>query len=194
MRTIGSLINQARKRRKISIAALSQKTKIKPRYISAIEREEWQVIPNFAIATGFVRNIAGVVGIDPETAVAILRRDFQEQPKHTFTQPRALWTPKTTVILLSIVVAFALIFYLARQYLTYVAPPPLYAEAKRNGESVEIFGKTDKEASVLINGEPVLVEEDGAFKISFTASSGQFLTVEALSRSGKATKKEIIVP
>lgn len=194
MKSIGSLIKEGRKRRRLSIDRLSQQTKIKPRYIRAMEKEEWQIIPNFAVARGFIQNVAAAVGIDPETAAALLRRDFQEKKTSPVTARQIWWTPRITVTLFSVVVAGAVLFYLTSQYLTYVAPPPLSAQVVKNGGAVVISGKTDKEASVLVNGEPALVQDDGTFKISVNAKDGDSLTIEALSRSGKATKKEVVVP
>ena len=197
MRTVGYFIREARQRRKLSLVRLAQKTKIKSRYIAAIEKEQWQTIPNFVTASGFVRNIAGALEIDTEHAVALLRRDFQEprQASYSVSTPRVVWTPKTTLILLSLVTVFLLTFYLVRQYLTYVAPPPLSARMHKNGgNAIEVSGNTDKEASVLVNNEPVLVTENGTFQLTITADSGQSLTIEARSRGGKTTKREIVVP
>lgn len=193
MRTIGNLIKQTRIKRKISVDHLSQKTKIKPRYIWAIEKEEWQVIPNFTTAAGFVRNIAQALSIDTVTAVALLRRDFQEFPKMTVSTPRVFWTPKTTTILLLITFCLLLVIYLTRQYLIFIAPPPLSINTTRNGEKVEISGKTSQEAGVLVNGEAVLVDENGSFTMTFLSKEGDLVKIEALSRSGKATTKEITI-
>lgn len=192
MRSIGNLIRQARTKKKISVDHLSQKTKIKTRYIWAIEKEEWQVIPNFATAAGFVRNIAQALSIDSVTAVALLRRDFQESPKITVSTPRVFWTPKTTTILLLITFCLLLITYLTRQYLIFMAPPPLSISNTRNGERVEISGKTSPEASALVNGEAVLVDETGSFTMTLLVGEGDLIKIEALSRSGKVTTKEII--
>lgn len=196
MKTIGKVLWEARKKKKISISRLSEKTKIKAEFLRGIEKENWHIFPNFAVTRGFVRNFATVVGVDLQTAEALLRRDFQaekETPK--ITTPRIIWTPKITIVTFSTIVVVLLSIYIIHQYLTYAAPPPLSLESpKKNGNMVEISGSTRRDAQVLINNEPVLVADDGSFHIELSAKTGEILKIEALSRAGKATKKEIIVP
>lgn len=195
MRSIGSIIKQARARKKLSIAKLSYRTKIKQNYILAIEQEKWNLLPSLAVAQGFVKNIAGVVGVDKEVAAALLRRDFQERQEAKARETMVVWTPKATIIAASLVVAFFLGFYLFRQYATYASPPPLtLSEIKRSGDAVVFFGKTHENAQVLVGDEAVLVNDNGNFQVTISAKSGDKLTIQALSRSGKATKKEIIIP
>ncbi|MBI4057891.1 helix-turn-helix domain-containing protein [Candidatus Microgenomates bacterium] len=196
MRTFGSFFNQARRRRNLSVTKLAQKTKIKPHYIAALEKEQWHVFPNFTIARGFVYTIAGTIGVDPETAIAILRRDFQEQKKvREVYSPKVVWTPRLTLVFVFGIATVLLTGYLVSQYITYVAPPSLsLGEVVRSGETVKVLGKTNEEVSILVNGEPVLVDDDGMFSVMLSVGSGEKLILEARSRSGKATKKEIVVP
>lgn len=195
MRSIGNIIKQARARKKLSIARLSSRTKIKQNYILAIEKEQWGVLPSLAVAQGFVKNIAGVVGVDGEMATALLRRDFQERKETKTHETVVVWTPKATIVTLSLVAAIFLGFYLFRQYSTFAAPPPLtLGEIKRDGNAVTFSGKTNENAQVLVGDEAILVDDNGNFQVTISINSGDRLTIQALSRSGKATKKEMIVP
>ena len=197
MTTIGDFFHQARKRMKFSIATLSQKTKIKTRYITAIENEQWHIFPSFTVARGFVHALASTVDVDPQVAIALLRRDFQEQKTSPINVSPAVvvWTPKLTLFLLVFISILLLGGYLVRQYVSYVAPPPLdVSNIQRKGNSLEVTGQTNKEASVLVNGEPVLVDDHGTFSITIIASVGESVFIEALSRSGKATQKKVVVP
>lgn len=194
MRTVGKLLKEARRRRKISVARLSEKTKIKEQFLVAIEQEQWRVLPNFATALGFVRNVAVKVGISPETAAALLRRDFPPEVAQKESGQVVLWTPQATKILAIFLITSAILFYLIRQYISFVAPPQLSLVVVKNEKGVEISGKTSPQASVLIAGEPVLVEKDGSFKINLSGQTGEELVVESFSRVGKATKKKVIIP
>lgn len=195
MRNIGALIKQARTRKKLSVQKLAAKTKIKQNYILAIEKEQWGLLPNLAVAQGFVKNIAQVVGVDREIAAALLRRDFQESQQVKVQETTVVWTPKATIIAASLVVTIFLGFYLFHQYSTYAAPPPLnIGGVKRDEGVVRVSGKTNENAQVLVGEEAVLVDDNGNFQVTISAKPGDKLTVQALSRSGKATKKEIIVP
>ncbi|MBI4059006.1 helix-turn-helix domain-containing protein [Candidatus Microgenomates bacterium] len=194
MKTLGEIIQEARKKHRVSIDRLSFATKIKPRYILAIEKGEWQMVPNFAVARGFVRNIAGAVGVSEELALALLRRDFAEEEKVETVVPRAIWTPRLTIAAVAVFTIGLLVFYLTKQYLVYAVPPPLTVGMERKGDSVLIKGTTNADSRVVINNEVVLVEDNGSFQFNLTAQTGTTLTIEALSRSGKATRKEVAIP
>lgn len=204
MRTIGEVLSQARKRKKISIRRLSQITKIKEEFLQAIESGDWQRLSEFTVTAGFVRNFAQNVGIDPKIALAILRRDFPKESKVAKPFEMSLsaptfWTPRTTLFVAISLVTLALSFYLIRQYLTFVAAPQLGILAPSQNQEfeereVEVLGKTSPQASVRVNNQPVLVDEKGFFKTKIVVSSGiQNITIQSQSRSGKKTEKIITV-
>lgn len=195
MRSVGSIIKEARARRKLSVQRLASRTKIKQSYILAIEAEQWNLLPSLSVTQGFVKNIAVALGVDGEEAAALLRRDFQEKQQEKVVRRTVIWTPRTTVITIAAIVVIFLGFYLLRQYSTYAAPPPLtLSEIKREGDIVTFSGKTNENAQILVNDEAVLVSDDGKFEVKISAKSGDKLVVQSLSRSGRATKKEITVP
>lgn len=194
MQTVGKLLKDARTKKKLSISRLSRETKIKEKFLRAIEEEDWHALPSFAATAGFVRSVSLAIKIDPQRALALLRRDFQQKevlPKKT---RHITWTPRLTATVVSLFGILLLFGYLGSQYLAYQTPPPLEVETKREGNQVVITGKTNKEAQMLLNNEPILVGDDGAFKVTIKAEQGTVLTLESRSRSGKSTKKELSAP
>lgn len=202
MKTVGQFLAYHRKKKKISLARLSAKTKIKERFLQAVEEEEWQVLPSYAVTAGFVRNMAIAISANQETALALLRRDWagEDLPAGKAGQKVAkrrifFWQPRLTTTLALVAAGGAIAIYLAVQYINFSTPPPLHISGiERQDNYVEITGKTDKEASVLINSQAVLVDEAGNFKIKIKAQSGQVLKIESRSLSGKSRAKEITVP
>ena len=195
MRSIGSIIKEGRIRKKLSIQKLSSKTKIKQSYILAIETEQWNVLPSLSVTQGFVKNIAGALGIDSEQAAALFRRDFEVRQQVEIQRKPAVWTPRATAItILGIMIVF-LTFYLFRQYSAYAAPPPLtLGEVTKDGDVVQFSGKTNENAQILVNDAAVLVNDDGSFQVKISAKRGDKLIIQALSRSGRANRREITVP
>lgn len=198
MNTVGKILSRERRKRRFSLAKLSERTKIKEQYLRAIEKEEWGSLPNFATTQGFVKNVAAVLGTNPETSIALLRRDWEErnEKKETKKTHATLWTPKTTTITIILLGTLMISFYLLQQYKTFTAPPPLnISGVEKTTNGIKISGQTTSEAQVLINDEPLLVDKNGNFSITITQLlPGEKLTIESRSRSGKSTKKEIIVP
>ncbi|MET0558276.1 MAG: helix-turn-helix transcriptional regulator [Solirubrobacterales bacterium] len=71
---VGATLREARNRRKIDLAEVEAATKIRVRYLRAIENEEWEHLPGDAYARPFVRTYAAYLGLDAERLTEQLRR------------------------------------------------------------------------------------------------------------------------
>ncbi|MDD4336078.1 MAG: helix-turn-helix domain-containing protein [Firmicutes bacterium] len=67
---IGVLLRGAREARGMSLADVSEITKIRSKYLDAIERGEFAMIPGEVYLKGFIRNYADCVGLDGGQVVA----------------------------------------------------------------------------------------------------------------------------
>lgn len=196
MKPVGEVLKEARLSKGISLTSISRSTKIKEKFLLALENSDWGEFPSFTTAQGFTRNYAGAVGIDPETAVALLRRDFPGLQAPTRSSEISLqktsnWTPKTTVLVAVGVTLLLLGWYLTNQYLTFAAAPPLEVKkftVKEDTNQIIISGKTAPGISLEINGRAVLVEDDGTFNLEISRSGvGSAVEIRARSRTGKET-------
>lgn len=61
---VGQTLRAARKRRRIELAQVEAATKIRGRFLLAIENEEWDALPGEAYASGFIRTYAAYLGLD----------------------------------------------------------------------------------------------------------------------------------
>jgi hypothetical protein len=61
---VGATLSAARKRRKIDLSEVEEATKIRGRFLRAIENEEWDVLPGNAYARSFIRTYADFLGLD----------------------------------------------------------------------------------------------------------------------------------
>lgn len=205
MKTIGSILKSARKRHGLKIENLESKTKIKSEFIKALEKESWQELPEFAVVSGFVKNIANELGLNQEETMAFLRRDYPPRKPQINPKPdvqltdRFSWSPRLTFIAGISALAFLIIFYLGFQYWQFTRPPSLQIlEPEQNtlvsaGELV-VRGKTKKGASVEVNNQPALVDEQGNFEtIVEVDPETSEIQVKAVSRSGQQTLKKIAI-
>lgn len=198
MITIGKFLNTERVSRKISLESLERKTKIKKEFLEALEKENWQLLPEFPVVLGFVKNIAKTLAVDSNKAVALLRRDYP--PRVVSLNPKPLvsrrfaWSPKLTLIfgiILAVVVVFG---YLGYQAYRFLSPPSLVLLEPKEGETVKIgevlvLGKTDVDATVVVNNQPVVVNQDGTFEARLLVDKNTSeIAVEAKSRAGKISK------
>ena len=93
MAEIGSLLRETRIRNKIDITTVEEATKIRAKYLRALENEEWVVLPGPTYVKTFLRTYAQFLGLDPRLLVDEYSARFEE-PEHlevpAFAQPRRI--------------------------------------------------------------------------------------------------------
>jgi cytoskeleton protein RodZ len=70
---IGDTLSEARTRRGVDLEEIQAATGIRPRYLRAIEQEDWDVLPEEFYARSFIRKYAVFLGVDPDPLVAEYR-------------------------------------------------------------------------------------------------------------------------
>ena len=83
MNELGQMLREARESQGISLAEAEAQTRIRQKFIAAMEAETWNLLPNDVTARGFLRKYAVYLGLDEE---AILQR-FQSRTKQPAPQP-----------------------------------------------------------------------------------------------------------
>ncbi len=66
---IGSSLREARVRQGLDFPELEQLTKIRPKYLRALEDERFDILPAPTYVRGFLRSYADALGLDPEPFV-----------------------------------------------------------------------------------------------------------------------------
>ncbi len=79
---IGDRLRQARRKQNISINELQKQTKIQKRYLEAIERGAFDVLPGEYYVRSFIREYAAAVGEDGDYLVAVFdgKDSFEKEP------------------------------------------------------------------------------------------------------------------
>jgi Helix-turn-helix domain len=80
MADIGSTLRETRIREKIDITAVETATKIRTKYLRALENEEWAVLPGPTYVKSFLRTYAEFLGLDAHMLVEEYRARY-EQPE-----------------------------------------------------------------------------------------------------------------
>ena len=71
---VGNKLREARARRKLSLEEVEAETKIRVRYLEAIENEEWDQLPEDAYARAFIRTYGRFLGLDGDRLADEQRR------------------------------------------------------------------------------------------------------------------------
>jgi transcriptional regulator with XRE-family HTH domain len=131
MGKLGELLRQARQERGVSLAQAEEATRIRRKFLAALEEEDYATLPGGVYVKGFLRNYATYLGLDSEEVLKIYREAEAAAAAPTEVQappklPRALpqvnfgWVMGTGLVLL-----FALgMLSLFRQYTSRTLPAP----------------------------------------------------------------------
>lgn len=74
---IGSDLRRARTRREIDLSEVEAATRIRARFLRAIEDEEWDALPGGVYTRGFIRTYANFLSLDGDRLAEDYRRDVE---------------------------------------------------------------------------------------------------------------------
>ncbi len=202
MKTVGGILREARVSRHYSLEQVEAATKIRCKFLEAIESDDYSKLPSLAYAKGFVKNYSAYLGLDSDTVLAFFRRQTSEIPRATLlpkgmteplNKPWFYLTPGRFLGLVIALLATVFLFYFGVQYRRLNQSPRLTIESPKDqtmttDKRVDVLGQTDPDATVTVNGFSVVVRSDGKFFSQVVLETGvNTLTVVATSRFGKAT-------
>lgn len=200
MRTVGQLLKEERLKKGFSLEQVEKSTKIRARFITAIETDDYAHMPAAPYLQGFVKNYSDFLGLRTSTIMALLRRQFtlkDRQKRETIEEPltESGWklTPNKVILVFVVILIGVLFSYFYSQYRMLHAPPPLALESPKQDaitreETIAVFGTTDHDATLTVNNEPVLISNEGKFykDVNLTVG-GNTITVIVTSRVGEKT-------
>jgi cytoskeleton protein RodZ len=86
MPDIGETLREARMRRRIDMAEVEAATKIRAKYLRALENEEWSLLPGPTFVKTFLRTYAEYLELDARSLVEEYKQRF-ERPAHGESAP-----------------------------------------------------------------------------------------------------------
>lgn len=123
MRSVGSYLRENRESRGITLEEAARVTRIGKNYLTALEEETFDSLPNMAYAKGFLRAYAAFLGLSGDEIVAMYERDGSAPAHHPAAEKadssraetgklkasrRGRWIVSS--VLLAMVVMFAYLF------------------------------------------------------------------------------------
>jgi transcriptional regulator with XRE-family HTH domain len=77
MPAIGDTLREARMRQKLDIADVEERTKIRAKYLRALENEEFGLLPGSTFVKTFLRTYAEALGLDPHALLNEYRANYE---------------------------------------------------------------------------------------------------------------------
>jgi len=203
MKTAGQILKENRQKKKVKLDQVAQGTKIRKRYLVALEKDNYQLFSSIVTIKGFLRNYAQFLGSNPEKILAVFKRDYRQTQgqKLIFQSKTNLyrqfgWSPKKTLVLIVVLFVIALLSYLGYQYYAFLGRPGLEIYSPTDSqqateEQIIVKGKTNPDNSVAINGYLIRLDDQGEFNYRLRLISGENkIVVEVTNRLGRKTRQE----
>jgi hypothetical protein len=86
MSEIGATLREARMRARIDVSEIEAQTKIRAKYLRALENEEWGLLPGPTFVKSFLRTYAQALGLDGKALVEEYRLEH-ERPSDAMLEP-----------------------------------------------------------------------------------------------------------
>jgi len=75
---IGATLREAREQAHLDIMDFESRTKIRAKYLRALEDEEWSLLPGYTFTKGFLRTYADMLGLDGRALVDEFKRQYRD--------------------------------------------------------------------------------------------------------------------
>lgn len=203
-KTVGQKLAQARRRQKLSLDDVEEATRIRARYLEAIERDDYRHLPSSVYLVGFLSSYAELLELSPEEIIKQYKKERGAQPdarKSATVRPideldkqKFAITPKTIIWVSAILTVLLLFGYLGWQWKKFSSPPPIEVLSPKTEEvstdKIILRAVTAETAEVSINGHSISVDDSGNFKQEIGLRRGvNTIEIKAKNRIGKETVK-----
>lgn len=168
---VGETLQLARERKGVDLFRAERDTKIRLRYLSALEDSDYDELPAAVYTKGFLRNYAIYLGLDPDELLEHWREEMDAlraaehvavaPPPQPLIEPggrRLTLTPAMLVAGLVVVVIVAFVGYIGFQLLRYAATTPITLTnpanvvSEVNSQSIVLAGTSSSGAAIVITG------------------------------------------
>ncbi|MFA6492851.1 MAG: helix-turn-helix domain-containing protein [Patescibacteria group bacterium] len=203
-KTLGEKLRAFRKRKHLSLEQAEEETKVRVKYLDALERGSYGELPADVYVLGFLAKYAEFLGAPKEELIDCFHheRGTNNLPKNIapevqIKERKAYLTPRIIVLILVFLGIVGFLGYIFYAIKNFTAPPNLEirspsAETVIHQDRVEVIGKTDEGSSLKINDQVVFLDDKGNFKETVKLQTGlNNIEIRATNRVQKETVKVI---
>ena len=196
--TIGQRLAARRLARGLNLKDVELATRIRGKYLVAIEADSYQDLPHDVYSRGFVQSYAAYLGLEgPAIAKAYLEQrghqELQLRRVNTVSTSKAILTPRRLTLVGGTLAALVVGVYLVLQLSALTASPSLHvANPSKDqvlyGSLITVSGSVQGGADVYVNNSPILVDGNGNFTDAIALQDGvNSIQISAKNSLGKTT-------
>jgi cytoskeleton protein RodZ len=197
--TVGLQLKARRQTLRLSLAQVELDTKIRGKFLTALESGDYATLPNDVYSRGFVQHYANHLGLDGEqvsrayakerggVAAGETRRPVLERP------PRLVFTGQIVWLLVAGLATAGIVGYLLWQLSSLAAAPNLSVTSPATDETISgavitVSGHTTPGTDVSVDESPILSDTNGNFSEKVALQNGlNTIRITSDSKLGKRT-------
>ncbi len=196
---VGQQLKARRQALRLSLAQIEIDTKIRGKFLTALESGSYSSLPNDIYSRGFVQHYANHLGLDGAKIAAAYVRERggveaadTKRPQLERSRRLVFTGPLLTIAGIGLAV-LGVIWYLLFQFSALAAAPNLSLSSPDGdrvlaGAVIDVAGRTTPGADVSVNDSPVLTDTDGNFSEKVALQDGvNAIRVVSRSKLGKST-------
>ncbi len=205
--TLGEKLKKVRESLKLTFDDVEKSTKIRKKYIKALESGDHNTLPPDVYVRGFLKSYAKILGLASQKVLALYEKEqgvlknIKKVKKidntTNFKSPKIIITPRTLIIFIAILGVLGIVSYIGYQVTILGAPPKLTILSPKDNSTIkknfiDITGKVDQGAEIFINGQKVNISEEGDFKVNVSIGQKGVNAIKILARNpknGRTTEK-----
>lgn len=217
--SLSKILITTRKKKNITLDKAEIDTKIRYKYLRALETDDYKNMPPDVYNIGFLRRYCEYLHLDVKKYLARykdekkLHSELSKKKYFSFNRKKKIInpghpekfknklkfvvTPQIFITSLVVILVIGVLGYIWFQVKSFAAPPPLEIanpneQIMVSMDTVEVKGKTDPAVELTINGRAVGVGEDGYFSQNVELLDGiNTLEIKATNKANKETVKSI---
>lgn len=184
---LGEVLRAAREAKGVDLARVERDTKIRERYLVALETADYRELPGSVYTKGFLRNYGTYLGLDPEYLIDLYRLETSitaDRPRMP-VPPRPIATRGSRAFVITPGLVFAAILtvavgafvaYIGWEFVNFARTPelritdPLGPVSGYTDTTITVRGQTAPNATVTVSNlrenPTVVADADGAFEVT----------------------------
>jgi cytoskeletal protein RodZ len=196
---VGQQLKARRQAVRLSLAQVEVATKIRGKFLTALESGDYTTLPNDIYSRGFVQHYANHLGLDGAkiaaeyaverggVAAGDTKRPRLDSPK------RIVLTGRVFAILGGLGLVLAVFLYLVWEFTALAGAPQLTVTSPMTdevitGAVIQVTGATTPGANVSVNDSPILTDTNGNFSEQVALQNGvNVIHISSESKLGKVT-------
>jgi hypothetical protein len=202
---LGETLRAQREKKGITLEQAASDTRIREKFLKALEDSDYQTLPGTVYTKGFLRNYAEYLELDTEELVVQFHqeRDQPEAPRAfkpigPIMRRNLIFTPRVLVPVVVLAGIVLFVSYLYYQFVSFAVPPKIDvtdpgSDAIAQSAEFTVKGRTvpDGRVTVQVFPGPLTVTDihpnpDGTFSVNVQLNPGaNHIVVEVLDVTGK---------